>query len=248
MTITTEPAPSPEEAPAPTASRRKLLAVVAAVGVAVLAVAGWWLLIRDDSPTEANLPEAEEGSVGTIPPAASAAPDAEASTLLELLEAGRDLTFHATYEVTGDPELLGGELTIEVWRKDGRIRQDSTLVRPNTTVRTAGLVLGDDTFTCSQRDSEPWSCSSAPDPGTNEDGVFGSVAAELDGVDVTESTDTISGRDARCFSFPTGDGAGMLCLTPDGLPLKLSANGQELVLAEVESSVDDAVFEPPAQP
>lgn len=223
-----------------------MAAVLVVLGL--VAGAGWWFVLRDDDPAPVELPEAEPGAVGTIPPAATALPDAEATTLLGLLEEGRDLTFHATYEATGDTESFGGELTVEVWRKDGKIRQDSVLETSSGTIRTAGFVIDGKTLTCSQRDEQAWSCSSAADPGTNEDGVFGSVAAELEGVDVTESEDTIGGRAARCFSFPAGDGPGLLCLTPDGMPLKLSANGQELTLAEASSSVDDVVFAPPADP
>jgi hypothetical protein len=251
VTITTEPAPPPDgspDEPTPAArSRRKLLAVVL-VAVVGLAAAGWWLFIRDDDDDASRLPDAASGSVGSIPPAAESVPDAEAQSLQELLEEGRERTFHTTYQATGDPEALGGDLTVEVWRKDGKIRQDTTVVRGSTTVRSSGFVLGDETVTCTKTDDAPWACSSEPDPGTTEDGLFGAVAAELSGADVTETQETVAGREARCFTFPTGDSTGKICVTPEGIPLSLSANGQELVIVDVASDVDDAVFEPPAEP
>lgn len=249
MTITTEPAPPPDgppDEPAPARSRRKLLAVVL-VAVVALAAGGWWLFIRDDDSAESGLPDAASGSVGSIPPAATGVPDAEAESLQELLEEGRKLTFHTTYTATGDPAVLGGDLTIEVWRKDGKIRQDTTVVRAGTTIRSAGFVLDDDTVTCSKTDDEPWACSTEPDAGTTQDGLFGAVAAELSGADVTETQETVGGREARCFTFPTGDSTGRICVTPEGIPLSLSANGQDLVVVDVAPDVDDAVFEPPAE-
>jgi hypothetical protein len=210
------------------------------------AAGGWWAFLRDDGPARSALPEVPSGSVGTIPPAASGVADPVATSLAELMAKGRELTFHATYDVTGDAQ--EGTLTVEVWRADGRIRQDTTLVTDTTTVRTAGFVLDDKTLTCTQRDSQPWACSSAADPGTNPDGLFGSVAAELAGAQVAETEETVADRDARCFTFPTGEGEGSLCFTPEGLPLRLVADGQQMLLREAADEVDDAVFEPPAEP
>jgi hypothetical protein len=216
------------------------------VAVLALGAAGWYSFIRDDDSVDGNLPDAAEGSVGTIPPVVSAPPDAESTSLQELLQQGRDLTFHATYTASGDPAVIGSELTVEVWRKDGNIRQDTTQVGATTTSRSVGLVIGDETTTCSKIEDAPWSCSTASDPDATRDGVFGSVAAELNGVDVVETDEKkVGDRDARCFTFPAADGTGKLCLTPEGMPLSLSTSGLELTIASVDDNVDDAAFEPP---
>ena len=249
MTITTDPVPPPDgppDVPAPTGRSRRGPLLLLALVVLALVAGGWWLFIRDDGDDGSLLPDAESGSVGTIPRPAEGLPDPEAETLQELLEKGRERTFHTTYKAAGDPEVLGGDLTVEVWRKDGRVRQDTTVVRDGTTVRSAGFILGDDTTTCTKTDDEPWACVTEPDAGTTQDGLFGAVVAELEGVDVTESKETVAGREARCFSFPTGDSTGKVCLTPEGIPLSLAANGQDLVVTDLVSDVDDAVFEPPS--
>jgi hypothetical protein len=251
VTITSDPAPPSGGAPEPSAPnsgprRRGVLLLVAAVAVAALAI--WWFAIRDDDDEGSRLPKAT-GSEQTIPPPATGAPDKEASALTDLLAKGRDRTFHATYKATGDPAVIGGDLTIEMWRKDGKVRQDTTTVRADQTIRTAGFVLGDGaTITCSKADAQPWSCSPQPDPGTDEYGVFGSTADQLQGQDVQEAPGKVGDRDARCFTYGTSDGTGKLCVSDDGIPLSLSGNGQELTLTDLQESVDDGGFQPPATP
>jgi hypothetical protein len=221
--------------------------VLVAVAIVVAAVAVWWFAIRDDGDEGSHLPKAT-GTEQTIPPPAKGVPDREAAALDELLAKGRDRTFHATYRASGDPETIGGELTVELWRKGGKVRQDTTTVRAGQTIRTAGFVLDGKTTTCSKADALPWSCSPQPDPGTDEYGVFGSTAAQLQGQDVQEEAGKVGDRDARCFTYGTADGTGRLCVSEDGIPLLLAGNGQELTLTGLEESVDDGVFQPPATP
>jgi hypothetical protein len=222
--------------------------VVAVLAVlAVVALLVWLLVIRDDRKS-GTIPSVPTGSTVTVPAAVSLPSDAEGRSLLELMEKGRSLTFHATYKATGDPAVLPGELTIEVWRKGGKIRQDTSLKSDSGTAHTQSFVIDGKSLTCTQENNDPWSCSPESDPGTNVDGVFGSTAAQLRGIDVTARDDTVSGRAAKCFDFATADGAGTLCFTPDGLPLRLALAGQDLSLNDLQTSVDDAVFSPPAAP
>lgn len=246
MTITTESAPPPEGAPDPTTTARpKLPLLLAVVGVVVLAAVAWFVFLRDDDSGSSKLPEGS-GQPGTIPPAAEAPPDAEGKALEQMIEKGRKLTFHAVYTATGDPAKLGGELTMEVWRANGKSRQDTRVVTSAATARTAGIVDGDKVYSCEKRDEAPWTCSSAPNADTNEAGIFGSVAAQLEGVDVKEEQATVAGREARCFTFDTGGGPGKECFAKDGTPLLISAGGQELVLTDLDKNVDANVFAPPA--
>jgi hypothetical protein len=214
----------------------------------VAAVAVWWFAIRDDGDEGSHLPKAT-GTEQTIPPPATGVPDPETAALTELLAKGRERTFHATYKASGDPATIGGDLTIEMWRKGKQVRQDTTTVRADQTIRTAGFVLADgSTISCSKADTLPWACSPQPDPGTDEYGVFGSTADQLQGQDVQEEAGKVGDRDARCFTYATADGMGRLCVSEDGIPLSLSGNGQELTLTDLQDSVDDGVFQPPATP
>ncbi len=240
MTITTD-TEAPEQKPARPSGRR-LLVMIAVGLLAAVAVFLW----RHDSGHAARsaLPQVAPGAVGTVPVPASAPLDAEGQELVGLLQKGRQLTFHATYKQSGDPA-PGGDVTIEVWRKGGNIRQDSHTTSGSGDNDTAGFVVGGKATTCSKVGSEPWSCSAQPDPGTNLDGIFGSATTQLSGLDVKASDATVAGRPARCFSFPQSDGTGTICVSPDGLPLQLKINQLDLTLQDESSTVDDSVFQPP---
>jgi hypothetical protein len=240
---------SSEEAGSPQGPqrRRRVLPVAAAVLVVAAAVIVFLLVRDDDDDSGGSTPTTNSSSEATLPPPVSAPLDAEAEVLADLIAEAREATFHAVYKATGDA--VGGELTLEVWRKDGRIRQDSTLVGSTGTGYTAGILDDDQAITCSKQDEAEWVCSETADATeTNPDGIFGAVIEQLAGADVTESTETIDGREARCFSFPTGDGTGSMCLTDEGIPLRLTINETNLVLETLEDDVEDDVFTPPAEP
>ena len=246
MTITSDPESPEGQHDAPASSRRRpLLLLVTVLVVAAVAAVIWAVFIRSDDKTQSLLPQVPPGSVGTVPNPASATPDQEATELAALLEKGRKLTFHTTYKASGDPATTG-DLSIEVWRKNGNIRQDTHTTTGSGASDTAGFVIDGKSTTCSKVGNTPWACSIAPDQGTNPDGIFGSTVAQLAGQDVTVTDDTIAGRKARCFSFASTDGKGKVCVTPEGLPLELKINEIDLLVDQVSTSVDDTAFVPPA--
>ena len=241
-TTTDEPFGATPEPP----RRRRGLILGAAAAVAVLVGLGAWAVVgRDDGKPSGTIPNASD-SGGTVPAAAAGTTDLEATQLLALLEKGRAATFHATYVASGDPQTLGGDLTIEVWRHSGRIRQDTVVSAASGTSHTAGFVVDGQAATCVETDDQPWTCSSASSATADVDGIFGSAATQLQGVDVTVADDTVNGHTAKCFTFPASDGTGTLCVTEDGIPVKLAINGENLTVKELSTSVDDHVFSPPA--
>jgi hypothetical protein len=240
-----EPETTPEEAP-PKRRAHRIVAVL--VAVALVAVGGWALLIRDDGKPSGAIPNASGDTAATVPPVAAGTTDAEGAQLVALLQKGRTATFHATYMATGDPLKLGGELSISVWRKDGKIRQDTVVKSDSSTSHTAGYIIKGHSASCVQQDDQPWTCSLLPDSEADVDGIFGSAANQLQGVDVTVADDTIGGHKASCFSFPASDGTGTLCVTSDGIPVKLAINGEDLTISDLSSSVDDSVFVTPVEP
>ncbi|MEY2570709.1 MAG: hypothetical protein QOE63_1059 [Acidimicrobiaceae bacterium] len=245
-TTTDEPATTSEQPP----PRRRLPKVLALlVGVALVGLGGWALFIRDDAKPSGTIPNASasDGAAATIPPVAAGTTDTEAAQLLALLAKGRTATFHATYTVT-DPANPGATQSIEVWRHNGNIRQDTVVKSDSGTSHTAGYIVNGHAASCLQQDDGAWACSQLPDPGADVDGIFGSVASQLQGVDVTVTDETVGGHKASCFSFPASDGTGTLCVTPDGIQVKLAGNGQDITIADLASSVDDAVFVTPAEP
>ncbi len=241
-------APVPDAPPEPTPpvlpGRRRWVpwavggAVVLAAVVAGVVVFGG----GDDDGPDSTVP----GSV-TLPEPAAGGLNAGGAELVQLLAVGRSGTYHATYAIRGGD--LGGESSIEVWRDGDRVRQDTVLrTDDGTEVQTAGIRVDDSTISCTKRGDEPWSCGEAETDGSETNDLFGSVEAQLEGVDVTARDDEVDGRAARCFDFVTVDGAGSACLTPEGVPLVFSAGDASIELVELDDTVPSEVFTPPAEP
>lgn len=229
------------------APRRRRWAWVAAVVVAAAAAIGGFVVLGDDDPAEeAGETAGERAGAPELPDPVVPELDDEAQDLVSLLEAGRAATYHATYTATGDPETTGGELTLEVWHRDGRIRQDSRQVSEGAIVETAGFLLEDgEAIVCQRIDEGDWSCARQTQASSD---VFGAIASQLEGRDVVETEEEIDGRSVRCFSFDGGDGEISECVTEDGIPVRLRGPGTELLLVELSEDVPDDVFVPPAEP
>lgn len=222
-----------------------LLLVAVAVAVVVLVVSG-----DDDGDAADDAEAATERDLPTPPPPVSGGIDAEGQELLDLLEAGNERTYHASYAVTGDPDVIGDELRIDVWRRDGAVRQDLHQVTANGTVDTASFISPDgEVVGCQRIDEGAWTCAlqSAGDEFT-EAGLFGTLARELEGADVTATDDTVADRDARCFTVARSGGEESQCMSLDGIPLSRVGGGAELVLDDLSEDVPDDIFTPPAEP
>lgn len=166
--------------------------------------------------------------------------DDAGTDLSDLLAAGRDRTVHAVYETTG-----GDDVTLELWRKDGKVRRDTHVEAEGSTADTAGFLIDGESISCSRRDGGDWTCSSALTE-ASQDGIFGTVLEQLAGVDVRAGDETIGGRDVRCFTFAAADGDGEVCVTPEGTPVRAAVGDTSIELVDLDDDVDDDIFEPPA--
>jgi hypothetical protein len=188
----------------------------------------------------------------SAPPTTTGPLDAEGNELAELLASSRDATFHATYEATTPPQTEGGQATaytLELFRSEGRTRQDTITELEGGDYLTAGILVDGASILCTKQGSAEWLCSESADAEDSAaDGVFGTLVRSLGGVDVTASDDVVGGRSVRCFAYETGDGSGSMCLTPDGIPVRITGGDTELVLTDLEETIDDDVFVPPAEP
>jgi hypothetical protein len=219
-------------------------AVVAAV--VALGLGAWWLAAGDDGGGSADGRAGDPAGARPPPPPASSVPlDAEGQTLADLLASGRDATYHATYGASTS----SGGYTLEVFRHDGNVRQDSVTETPRGTFRTAGLLVGGDTIICHQQPGAEWVCSESvgADDGV-ADGVFGTIVDALGAVDVAVTEETVDGRAVRCFAYEVETGPGSMCLRDDGVPVRVVAGDTELVLTSIDEDVPESVFQPPAAP
>lgn len=228
--------------------RWRLLGGVAVVLVAV-AVGTLVLLGGDDDDGDAGDETAGASNAPTAPPPVGEQLDAEGAELLDLLAAGSARTYHATYTASGDPAVIGSEFSLEVWHHDGQARQDARQVGESGTVETAGFFLADRVeVSCQRIDRGDWTCAEqrAVDEATAY-GVLGSVARELEGADVTVTEEEVTGRPARCFAVAAADGEVTVCVSTDGIPLRRTGGGVELLLSELDEDVPDDIFTPPAE-
>lgn len=170
--------------------------------------------------------------------------DGAAKELVELLEADREATFHAVYEVSS-ADFAGASVSFETWRRPPNVRSDITVTKPDGIVRTRQLVLETGAIACQQADDTPWQCAKAPDL---NDPFQGDILEKVASAEkVTAEDRTVDGRDVRCFTLTQPDVTAEFCATDTGVPVLVQSAGTSLRLTSLEDEVGD-VFEPPAEP
>lgn len=209
----------------------------AAVVTAVIASTGIAFVVADDDPTDVD-------TTSTTVDRKSLGP--EARELLDLLERQRKATYHARY-AAASPDLEGGAIRIETWQSPPRIRQDSEVRVAGQLAKTTSLALPGGAVRCTQIGDDPWQCRRVPaGQPTGAEPVSAQAVEQLRSGSVSARDTTIGGRAVRCFGLSVGEQSSELCLTGQGVTVRVSAGGSSLELAELETEVDDAVFEPPA--
>lgn len=223
---------------APSTGRSRWPLAAGGIAVLVAALVAFVVFSGDDGG------DTDEAEPTPVPTAVTAPVDADAAALDDLLGVGRAGTYHATYRIAGDAEATR---TIEVWRRDGLVRQDSRVEAEAGSADTASFALADDrAISCNRRDDGPWTCAEATAAGTG-DGIFGSVLEQLRGQAVESTTSTIDGREVTCFSFGAADGAGEMCVNAEGVPVRTVVGDSSIELVTLTADVPADIFEPPAE-
>lgn len=242
MVMTENPPGITDDIAATTARRRKpwLLAAGALVAVAVVVAVFVVLDGDDDDPSP--------------PPSTSALPDAltdgptdpDTVELLELLADGRTATYRAVYQSSGADD----EVTLELWRRDGLLRQDSLIVTGDVSVQTSSFILDGAAFLCSLLPGQDWVCSEGSEASADAvDGVFGSVQDQLAGSQVSARDGELDGREVRCFVYSGAEASGgEICVSTEGIPVRIRSEELTIELSELEGEVGDGVFDLPAEP
>ena len=185
--------------------------------------------------------------------------------LLDLLAKGRDLDLHVKYEgapvapdtTTPTDATAAGTLTMELWRSDGKVRQDLVLAGPNVRTEFSGFQLPSGNAACQRATEADWVCNAARSTATeNGDpvGIIEAAAADLSGAEVTVTDATILDTAVKCFAIEGGGasqegdpGASTLCVSDEGIPMRIAVSGQELSATVVERTVDPKAFDLPAE-
>ena len=220
-----------------------LVSIVALLG-ASLAVSGG----SSSTTTTLQTPTSTAlASTTTIDPARLSAP---AKELEALAAAGRAGRFHVRFEVTGDTFASDvSAAAAEVWRADGRFRQDASQTSA-AGVSTSQIFAGPDSvMQCIHQAGSPVSCTDVTgQPGAADDLVSGIEVLVNTGSTVTARDDTFLGGPVRCFEVgaATPASSGTVCLTPAGVPVRLITPHFTLFASTVDDAIDDSTFTVPA--
>jgi hypothetical protein len=238
----------------PAKSRRPILLATALGVVLGGAVVGGIVLATSGGGSSAP-PVAVSSATTTTSPAPTttiAAPkDPGALQLVTLLEAGSKLAFHATYEASG------AQFTaqLDLWHKGAQSRRDTMTTVSSGQVQTRELAVNNSDVQCVHEGTVPWTCTTTPlDPTKNPgDLTFGNASKFFQGVVLTPSTTTLSGRPAQCFTQAVAAGSAApaapyrFCTTPDGIPLLIDTGQGPITLTALDMTPPaDSVFTTPA--
>jgi hypothetical protein len=204
------------------------------------------------SPSPAANPTFERPDEATNP---------EAAEFYDLVTAFQNLTLHATYRVTATAETTPS--IIEIWQKDGQFRQETTVAtEAGQAGRILVLHLVDRTVLCQQPPDGDYACTLLPE---SQESAFSSLRtgllAGLGDQEVTVRDDVIGDFTVRCFSIeitePSTGSTGPsdapseeneLCATDEGVIVTIAGAEGTFELLDLQRTVDDDVFVPPATP
>ena len=234
------------------ASRRLLLAAAVVLFGAGLAVA---IIVRSSNgggdaitPEESRrrLTEAlDSGSIPSKVEPATAKPDATTAELTKVVEAGHQRSYYARYDITDGSSRA--PTVLEVWRRPPLLRQMTTARSPAGDQRNQVFVLQSGVVGCASAGGGPWACQPRPevrpaaaDPFALPDPAL--LAART----VTGRNDRVGDRAVRCFDLG-GDPASELCVTPEGIPVRLTFAQSRLELRELrDESPPNSAFALPS--
>jgi hypothetical protein len=212
-----------------------------------LVTAAVLLLFRDDKGPSSSSATGVTPTTAPLAPGQTRPPTAAGTELTRLIDAGRSQTFHARYAATStDPATAGSQVTLDLWRKPPKEREELVQSSGGRTVRSAGFLLPPLSVLCRQTDpSAPWACANTPQ--TQADDLLKGVTGEVAGQAAGARDDTVASRPVRCFGVP-GDQPSELCLTAQGITARLTTGASKIELVDLSFDVSDDVFTPPATP
>jgi hypothetical protein len=192
----------------------------------------------------------DESSAPTTTTTTTLPPGPEARGLSGLLDKSRERTYHVRFKgASGDPQ--AASTALELWRDGSSVRQDVIYGSGADETRVASFVVGSRSVSCSKTPGKDWLCQEfsqlQSDQGTPV-GLVEAAAADLGGAEVVEKAETIAGQAGRCFAITRAAGdKSEVCLTEEGIPLRVSVGGTVFDAESIEESVDGDTFTPPAK-
>jgi hypothetical protein len=159
----------------------------------------------------------------------------------ELIGYGQEATFHAIYDVK-DSKLPEGLIeTLEVWRKDGRFRSDLVDRASDGTRRNTNIDDGTARRACTtENGTQTCQITSAPPIDFAVYFVQQLADAKTTPRLTTSIVPDIAGYQATCFD---AESFGQLCLTSDGVLLKMSLQTAVVTATRLDTDVPASAFD-----
>jgi hypothetical protein len=218
----------------------RLLVLTGMSGVILLATVAGVIGALQGKP-QIRIPTSTTAPTTTTTVVALAPLGAAGKELDQLAAAGRSAKVHATYSVT-DSQLPEGLIqTVEIWREGNRFRSDIIERASNGTRRQTALFDGTSRRSCETRNGTQTCEVTAVDPVDLPTAFIRAVDAAKPKPKLTARSEIdIAGFQARCFEAPK---VGELCLTTDGVMLRLVLKGATIEATRLEDDVPEAAFD-----
>jgi hypothetical protein len=208
------------------------------------------LALRDDGSDDDGR-AADRPSATTTPGAAGGGGSgAGGSELSTLIRQGREVTFHAVYRAAPPPgSSTNQQLTLELWRKPPREREDLIQTSGGQEQRTSGFLLPPQSVICRQTGpAAPWTCANTSQALPDAEGLVKGLSEEVAGQASAGRDEMVGARPVRCFTVPAAGTVSDLCLTKEGITARVVSQGSRIELVDLSFDVPDDVFTLPAQP
>ncbi len=176
-----------------------------------------------------------------------------AGELVRLVQRGQAVNLDVAYATTAT-----STATAHLWRRGPLGRLDNESGSGDGAVRNRQLVTASGPLACTQTGSLPWSCTPQPGLDIADIGVVSpALVATLSALDVKVHDDRVLGQAVRCFTVARPNAApgaavvageaANLCLTSDGIPVRLELGPTHLEAVSLDRArPPDSVFKPPA--
>ena len=175
-------------------------------------------------------------------------PEGPVGELLRLLDRSQAATY--TLRLASTDTSSGARATVWLWRRPPLVRTDTESGEGDAARRSAKLFIPSGSAACTRAGSGPWDCKARPDLRAGDlDVLSADVVSRLSRVGVAVADDTIGGEAVRCFVLTEQDTTTQLCLTSDGIPVRVVTGKVRAEVAQLDRSPPpEDVFRPPAPP
>jgi len=195
--------------------------------------------IAEDEPDTVDL-----GPTTTLDPSTLSAEGQELYSLVEASGAG---TYHVAFTVdSSDLASAGAAAQLEVWRDGASFREHRVGV--DATGNSTTIVVGgaDGVVSCGGGVGAAPTCADAPDAEPALDSALATVVALLPDAETTVVDVTVANLPARCFTITTDEQAAEVCLTAEGIPLRVDDTSVRFEASLAEASIPPEILVLPA--